>query len=102
MSWFAIKHEFFDALRFVRLRDRLRCPKCTAVGTWKPHGGRWDNADQRRVRRWMCKYCGHYEGPEGVKQVRPSAKNMCWEFEGPDVTDQTPQEQVSPVWPWRG
>lgn len=34
-----VVHFFFEALRFVGLRDRLRCPKCSAVGTWKPHGG---------------------------------------------------------------
>lgn len=64
-----IWHQVMDFSRLVGLRDRLRCPYCDAVGTWKPHGGWLDFADQRKVRRWLCKFCGAYRGPEGFRQA---------------------------------
>ena len=60
--WFWIKHQFFDFSRFLFLRDRLRCPECKAVGTWKPHGGWLDRGSRWSGRRWMCKWCGKYVG----------------------------------------
>lgn len=72
-----IIHQLFDFLRVLGMRDRLRCPECGAVGTWKPHGGWLDRTDERRVRRWLCKWCGYYVGPEGEKQAAP----------GPEVWD---------------
>lgn len=51
------------------VRNRLRCPNCEAVGTFKPHGGVFDRQDVRRVPRWLCKWCGYYFGPEGTKQA---------------------------------
>lgn len=65
----SLTHQLWDFSRVFGLRDRLRCPQCRAVGTWKPHGGWLDTQDERKVRRWMCKWCGHYLGPEGVKTV---------------------------------
>ncbi len=102
----AAKHLFFDTLRLVGMRDRLRCPECKAVGTYKPHGGIWDTTDERRERRWMCKWCGHYEGPEGISRARPNPKGYwdlettanCVEFH----TWKTPRELVAPINPWRG
>lgn len=69
-------HQLWDFSRLIGLRDRLRCPWCKSIGTWKPHGGWLDRADERKVRRWLCKWCGHYVGPEGerVAMVGPT----CW------------------------
>src|ERR1700676_1134802 len=73
--WQTIKHQFFDSLMLIGMRDRLRCPECRAVGTWKPHGGWFESIDNWRTgmrarvktlgaqyatnRRWLCKYCGY-------------------------------------------
>ncbi len=102
-----VLHELAVALRFVGLRDRLRCPRCKAVGTWKPHGARLDREDKRKVRRWMCKWCGYYIGPEGVRQAEPRSTSMVWELRGDDLRGFTPQETMERnytyrVWPWRG
>lgn len=102
-----IGHELFAALRLVGMRDRLRCPDCRAVGTWKPHGGWYDrrHGDTRAVRRWMCKCCGRYEGPEGVRRVRPNATRGYWDFvHGDDEFGQTPKQMLADVklWPWVG
>lgn len=48
------------AVRVFGVRDRLRCPCCKAIGTWKPHGGFFDSSDTYRVPRWLCKWCGLY------------------------------------------
>lgn len=99
-------HELAEGLRLVGLRDRLRCPRCRAVGTWKPHGGlldRFVGGDRRPVRRWMCKYCGLYFGPEGQQQVRVNREAGYWDFE-PAGSEQTPQEilATTKTWPWTG
>ena len=72
----ALVHQLADCLRFIGMRDRLRCPCCKAVGTWKPHGGWFDKEDERKVRRWMCKWCGSYIGPEGRRRVEVGSN--CW------------------------
>lgn len=56
-----------------RLRDRLRCPNCEAVGTYKLHapGPRW---------RWLCKYCGYYRDKDGKRWCVPSPTFGCWIF----------------------
>lgn len=112
-------HELLYALRFVGLRDRYRCPDCGAVGTWKPHGGTldgiWDRAhgehETRLVRRWVCKYCGRYEGPEGLLRAWPDPKRGHWVLPPPydpesGAPEMTPREavelQLDEVWPWRG
>lgn len=90
-------HQIWDFSRIVGLRDRLRCPRCLAVGTWKPHGGWMDGADERKVRRWICKWCGLYRGPEGERQAFMG--KTAWELgDGP-----TPQA-VHGGWqrPWFG
>jgi len=56
-----IRHQICDAARIFGIRDRLRCPECKSVGTWKPHGGWFDNS-KASGRRWLCKWCGHYVG----------------------------------------
>lgn len=103
MNW--IKHQLFDALRFVGLRDRLRCPSCKKVGTWKPHGGWFDFEDERKVRRWLCKWCGYYIGPEGVLKCSFDACSQRWQL--PDVprmiVPHIPAENGFVVCdPWRG
>lgn len=79
-SWFVFVHELFDLLRIIGVRDRLRCPVCSKVGTWKPHGGWLDRWDKRKVRRWLCKWCGYYVGPEGEKECSFDADTSTWRF----------------------
>lgn len=116
----SIKHQFFDCLMLIGLRDRLRCPKCRAVGTWKPHGGLFDNlwgwwTDQRRKllpnvpyatsRRWICKYCGYTRDSEGEHYGAPNAETQVWDYRG-SRSLLTPKEAVEKLcgkaWPWRG
>lgn len=103
-----IGHELLDSLRFIGMRDRLRCPDCRAVGTWKPHGGWYDrrHGDVRAVRRWMCKCCGRYEGPEGVRRVVPNVTRGYWDFRngGTDEYGDPPKVTLIRVgfWPWGG
>ena len=59
---FRLHHQAFDLSEIVGLRDRLRCPECRAVGTWKPHGGWLDRGSRESGRRWLCKWCGLYIG----------------------------------------
>jgi hypothetical protein len=112
-------HATAYAFRWVGLRDRLRCPLCKAVGTWKPHGtlsARWIHHD-RPVRRWLCKWCGHYLGPEGALHCFPDLTRGCWVLphpfdpDSPVVACPTTQDVIAktlvqgsgkPVWPWRG
>ena len=99
----------WSATQFIGVRDRLRCPKCKAVGTWKPHGSYWfDGEDERGVARWLCKWCGHYIGPEGVQRAVADPAVKAWQLvkdAGPDSA--TPQEiinesRIPKTWPWRG
>lgn len=101
-------HQLADCLRFIGLRDRLRCPKCKAIGTYKPHGGWFDFSDVRKVRRWMCKWCGHYKGPELCNLVTPSPSRGCWVLLSEEPESITPEIAVKNnfwtrnTWPWRG
>jgi rubredoxin len=101
-----IVHSFWNMTKWVGMRDRLRCPSCHAVGTWKPHGDLVSRIryGDRPVRRWMCKWCGRYEGPEGVTKAWPRSETKVWVVEAPDFKDRepTPRELVAPTWPWRG
>jgi hypothetical protein len=76
-----IVHELCSISRVVGLRNRLRCPECGAVGTYKPHGGIVDRlaGDKRAVRRWMCKHCDLYYGPEGRLRVFPNVEMKYWD-----------------------
>lgn len=100
-------HFFYDLLRVIGMRDRLRCPNCKAVGTWKPHGGVLDSSDTRKVVRWLCKWCGLYIGPEGVKLC--GVGKLYWQL--PEELElkkvSTPRDAVfeafgRPVYPWKG
>jgi rubredoxin len=115
------------------LRDRFRCPRCKAVGTFKPHGGvvdefaaRWNGEvvikreaeageiGIRRVRRWLCKFCGLYYGPEGTVQAFiPNDPDRPWwvlpapfDPESPERAQDTPDDvlyrEIGKVWPWNG
>ncbi len=109
-------HAAWYATRWVGLRDRLRCPECRAVGTWKPHGtfsARIFYKD-RPVRRWICKWCGLYIGPEGRRHARVSTVKGCWVLpedaapgQDPLYSSGTPMRVLrgsvlKRTWPWRG
>lgn len=108
-------HAFWFATRWFGLRDRLRCPYCNAVGTWKPHGT-WSArifSHDRSARRWLCKWCGMYEGHEGIVHAYPCGETHVWRL-GPLLDLDSPASGVQltpneamrgalgPVWPWRG
>ena len=78
--WQKVVHQLYDFSRLIGLRDRLRCPECKAVGTFKPHGGWLDFEDKRKERRWMCKWCGAYSGPEKYRKAFPNMVQGCWTF----------------------
>ena len=86
-----------------RLRNRLRCPACGAVGTYKLHA-----RGNGRPFRWLCKWCGYYKGPEGIGLLcAPSITNKCWVFkeEYSLLPGKTPAEIIKEhgnFWPWRG
>ncbi len=91
--WQKAVHQLYDFSRLVGLRDRLRCPECKAVGTFKPHGGWLDFKDKRQTylvhgvyvarkkRRWLCKWCGAYRGPEKQIMAYPNLVEGCWVLE---------------------
>lgn len=106
-----IRHQLYDFLRLVGMRDRLRCPRCRKVGTWKPHGAWPKDWDDRPVRRWLCKWCGHYVGPEGEKQARVHPSRGWWLLDDDEAwkTGTTPERMMADAWPndnppnpWRG
>jgi len=107
-----------------RLRDRLRCPECKAVGTYKLHA-----PGNGRPWRWLCKWCGYYDGPEGRGLLCcPSPTFGCWIFRSqadgfkgmtPEAAllisagkerrkyrDENPDAPIPDIhyspWPWRG
>jgi len=100
MSINPISHQLADCLRFIGMRDRLRCPSCMAVGTWKPHGGWFDVTDERKVRRWMCKWCGEYRGPESETKVVIGP--TCWVLQSDLPDGDTPQRRCRGANPWFG
>ena len=102
-----VLHQLADCLRLIGLRDRLRCPKCKAVGTWKPHGGRLTKEERAYpVRRWMCKWCGYYVGPEDTNACAPNPEMGVWSDRRIVKDPKTPAEIVAEhpahPWPWRG
>lgn len=102
----SVWHQIVDWSRYLGLRDRLRCPACKAVGTWKPHGGWADGDDQRKVRRWMCKWCGFYLGPEPDRWVcvGPTAWAIPSDIPRPHETPKMVVERHfdRPISPWAG
>lgn len=105
-AMFALKHQLFDFLRLFGVRDRLRCPLCRAVGTWKPHGGWLDFEDERPVRRWLCKWCGVYYDADGTRFCE--MEETCWEYvEQGKIMTNTPMLLLRAslerfIDPWRG
>jgi len=91
-------HQLWDFTRIIFLRDRLSCPSCGAIGTWKPHGGWLDFSDKRKVRRWLCKWCGWYHGPEGFWWA--TLGDGQWELS--DQLADTPKKRCGKANPWRG
>lgn len=105
-----------------RLRDRLRCPNCKAVGTYKLHAP-GPGYPQGVPWRWLCKWCGWYrdEDKSGLL-CYPSSSKKCWVFyldkheenlivsEFYTMKPRPPAEVLevynelaySNVWPWRG
>lgn len=101
-----VVHELCAALRFIGMRDRLRCRECKAVGTYKPHGY-WSaqRSGDRPVRRWLCKCCGVYYGPEGRLACYPDRSTNVWTGPKPDEERQTTPLEIfkaEKVWPWKG
>lgn len=104
-------HEFAVLLAWTPIRDRLRCPACTAVGTWKPHGSLMSRIvyGDLKVRRWLCKWCGYYTNAEGRVVAYPDreVEAPAWTLPKPGVNRQpTPAEAfqaaMGKTWPWRG
>lgn len=84
-------------------RDRLRCPKCKAIGTFKPYGGLFDRLFytftpsrkmkkhgrpfKKRLRtffnhkvRFVCKWCGYFEGWHGIEDCCINIESGVWDF----------------------
>lgn len=113
MNKLGIYHTLMSALVLIGMRDRLRCPECKAVGTWKQHGSIFDREDIRKVRRWMCKWCGLYIGPEGKLKAFPDPARGAWALprpfdqNSPEIPGRTPKQalaesELGKTWPWRG
>lgn len=113
--WFLVAH-------YGGWRDRMRCPRCTAVGTWKMHGTWWERwrFGDIALRRWGCKWCGHWiakgrpNGPNGaVYNGRIVAFPLSqeglkvWAYPDPSIQrEPTPAEVLyagmGRTWPWYG
>lgn len=61
---------------FSWFRDRLRCPTCKSIGTWKPHLG--TPGDPLTPDRWLCKWCGIGWDHNGKFTAYISAEHGCW------------------------
>lgn len=65
-----------------------------------------DREDVRRVRRWLCKWCGYYVGPEGEQQAYPDPREGVWKLAEDTISRVTPADVVrgalGATWPWRG
>ena len=97
-----IWHQLVDFSRIIGLRDRLRCPRCCAVGTWKPHGG-WVDVwlgDVRGIRRWICKWCGLYRDADGADEAVLGQGQ--WELKRHYPVGDTPKDRVAGANPWHG
>lgn len=106
----ALVHEVLALSHWTGIRDRLRCPECKSVGTWKMHGAvlyRWIYKDIS-VRRWLCKWCGHYIARKGAVVAYPDLKGSgVWALPELGVPRQpTPaealRESLGKCWPWLG
>jgi len=91
LKW-VVRHEFYLLTRYIGLRDRLRCPLCKKVGTWKPH---------KPPRRWLCKWCGAYVDVKRYGVAAPCAIKKVWMLKPLKATTR-PQQRVGALDPWRG
>lgn len=73
-------------------RDRLRCPICKKVGTFKPH---------HDPLRWLCKWCGYFEDPDRIGIAFPCLKKKVWMLK-PIERGHLPKHLVGDLDPWRG
>ncbi len=80
-------------------RDRLTCPECKAIGTFKPRF----NKDYKHPRYYVCKWCGYGRDHDGEWQYYPDAKNGCWGIITSD-SGMTPKEIMAEhnLDPWCG
>jgi hypothetical protein len=53
----------------------MRCPECGSLGLWNPYGRWWKD---RQVRRWLCKWCGLYDGVDGRFWAVMDRARGCW------------------------
>lgn len=92
----------------VGLRNRLRCPSCDSVGTYKPHGGMFDRGDKRGVPRWLCKWCGYYRAHDGNGRICViDTERKVWAFRIECPNGLTPLEAATQAMgvkpnPWLG
>ncbi len=112
---------WFLATYYTGLRDRMRCPNCKAVGTWKMHGTWWERwrFGDIALRRWGCKYCGHWiakgwvsptgQVRDGRIQAFPLSQGglKVWAYPDPSIErEPTPAEalcaSMGRTWPWNG
>ena len=91
----------FAFLRVTTLRDRMRCPCCGKVGTWKIHGGLLGGGGRAHCRRWLCKWCGLYYGPEGPQRAHINPKRGHWTLE-PCKKAWRPEKKWTEANPWVG
>lgn len=93
-------HQLLDFARLLGLRDRLRCPECGAIGTYKPHGGWLDFGDARGIRRWICKWCGFYRDGDGTDHAVLGRGQ--WELRRHYPAGDTPKQRCRGANPWAG
>ncbi len=110
---------WFLATYYTGLRDRMRCPRCTSVGTWKMHGTWWERwrYGDIALRRWGCKWCGHWIAKgtpngqvyNGRIQAFPCSQEglRVWSYPDSSIArEPTPAETLfawmGRTWPWHG
>jgi hypothetical protein len=67
--WWLLRH----ALGRFR-RGKRRCPSC-GQRYWDAYGFWWKD---RNVRRWLCKWCGFYDGVDGRFWAVSDPRRGCW------------------------
>lgn len=66
-----VRHWFYRTFRV----GKVRCPSCGVVGSYNPFGAFWKDRD---VRRWLCKWCGYYNGTDGQMWCVADRERGCW------------------------
>lgn len=102
---------WFAATHWTGVRDRMRCPSCKAVGTWKMHGSlleRWIYKDIH-VRRWLCKWCGYFTSARGRVVAYMDPETHVWALPVDGVPRGSTNKELlwtasegKKVWPWVG